>query len=146
MEGLGAADRLRGHPVALAAEGNDNPYSQAHFKTTKYMSDHPERFDSLAHAREWFDVFIAYYNHEHRRSGSGWHTPASVHFGAAEEVRDQTERHSRPSSSAGARTGSWGCWGFVVFGSTTLVRRAVPTWRITVCRAISLRGGSDTRP
>lgn len=53
------------------------------------MSDYPERFDSLAHAREWFEAFIAYYNHEHRHSGIGWHTPASVHFGTAEEVRDQ---------------------------------------------------------
>ncbi|MFB6600674.1 IS3 family transposase [Streptomyces diastaticus] len=68
---------------------NDNPYCEAHFKTTKYMSDYPERFDSLAHAREWFEAFIAYYNHEHRHSGIGWHTPASVHFGTAEEVRDQ---------------------------------------------------------
>jgi putative transposase len=68
---------------------NDNPYSEAQFKTTKYMSDYPERFDSLAHAREWFDAFTAYYNHEHRHSGIGWHTPASVHFGTAEEVRDQ---------------------------------------------------------
>ncbi|MGW2430945.1 integrase core domain-containing protein [Streptomyces sp. NPDC001226] len=68
---------------------NDTPYSEAHFKTTKYMSDYPERFDSLAHAREWFEAFIAYYNHEHRHSGIGWHTPASVHFGTAEEVRDQ---------------------------------------------------------
>ncbi|WP_033356503.1 integrase core domain-containing protein, partial [Kitasatospora aureofaciens] len=57
---------------------NDNPYSEAHFKTTKYMSDYPERFDSLAHAREWFDAFISYYNHEHRHSGIGLHTPASV--------------------------------------------------------------------
>ncbi|QIY77638.2 integrase core domain-containing protein [Streptomyces sp. RLB1-33] len=39
------------------------------------MADYPERFDSLAHAREWFDAFIAYYNHEHRHSGIGWHTP-----------------------------------------------------------------------
>lgn len=68
---------------------NDNPYSEAQFKTTKYMSDYPERFDSLAHARDWFDAFIAYYNHEHRHSSIGWHTPASVHFGTAEEVRDQ---------------------------------------------------------
>ncbi|WP_432182815.1 hypothetical protein [Streptomyces sp. NBC_00063] len=36
---------------------NDNPYSEAQFKTTKYMSDYPERFDSPAHAREWFDAF-----------------------------------------------------------------------------------------
>ncbi|WP_406271161.1 IS3 family transposase [Actinacidiphila glaucinigra] len=68
---------------------NDNPYSEAHFKTVKYMSDYPVRFDSLAHAREWFEAFITYYNHDHRHSGIGWHTPASVHFGTAEEVRDQ---------------------------------------------------------
>ncbi|MEV6498936.1 DDE-type integrase/transposase/recombinase [Streptomyces prunicolor] len=68
---------------------NDNPYSEAQFKTTKYMSDYPERFDSLAHAREWSDAFIAYYNHEHGHSGIGFHTPASAHFGTADEVRDQ---------------------------------------------------------
>ncbi|GAA3052325.1 hypothetical protein GCM10010519_81030 [Streptomyces lactacystinicus] len=68
---------------------NDNPYSEAQFKTTKYMADFPQRFDSLAHAREWFDAFISYYNHEHRHSGIGLHTPASVHFGTAEEVREQ---------------------------------------------------------
>ncbi|MEU8523361.1 DDE-type integrase/transposase/recombinase [Streptomyces sp. NPDC048577] len=39
---------------------NDNPANEAHFKSTKYMSDYPERFDSLAHAREWFEAFIAY--------------------------------------------------------------------------------------
>ncbi|CAG6394684.1 integrase core domain-containing protein [Streptomyces cocklensis] len=53
------------------------------------MADFPERFDSLAHAREWFEAFVAYYNHEHRHSGIAWHTPASIHFGTADEVRDQ---------------------------------------------------------
>ncbi|MFH9354951.1 transposase [Kitasatospora sp. NPDC017646] len=68
---------------------NDNPYSEAQFKTTKYTADHPERFDSLAHAREWMEAFTSYYNHEHRHSGIGPHTPASVHFGTADLVRDQ---------------------------------------------------------
>jgi putative transposase len=68
---------------------NDNPYSESQFRTTKYAADYPERFDSLTHAREWMDAFIAYYNHDHRHSGIGLHTPASVHFGTAEEVRDQ---------------------------------------------------------
>ncbi|WP_432182403.1 transposase [Streptomyces sp. NBC_00063] len=36
---------------------NDNPYSEAQFKTTKYMSDYPERFDSPAHAHERLDAF-----------------------------------------------------------------------------------------
>ncbi|MFD1662250.1 hypothetical protein ACFSL4_29670 [Streptomyces caeni] len=43
----------------------------------------------MAHAREWTDAFITYYNHDHRHSGIGLHTPASVHLGTAEEVRDQ---------------------------------------------------------
>ncbi|MFI6985196.1 IS3 family transposase [Embleya sp. NPDC050154] len=68
---------------------NDNPYSEANFKTIKYTGDFPGSFDSLAHAREWFEAFIAYYNHEHRHSGIGYHTPASVHFGTAGQVRDQ---------------------------------------------------------
>ncbi|GAA3485554.1 hypothetical protein GCM10018966_100870 [Streptomyces yanii] len=67
---------------------NDNPFSESQFRTTKYAPDYPERFGSLAHAREWMEAFIGYYNHEHRHSGIGLHTPASVHFGTAQEVRD----------------------------------------------------------
>ncbi|MFC4612913.1 transposase [Streptomyces maoxianensis] len=68
---------------------NDNPYSESQFRTTKYAADYPERFDSPAHARECMEGFIAYYNHDHRHSGICLHTPASVHFGTAEQVRDQ---------------------------------------------------------
>ncbi|MGW2435097.1 transposase, partial [Streptomyces sp. NPDC001640] len=50
---------------------NDNPYSESQFRTTKYAADYPERFDSLAHAREWMDAFTTYYNHDHRHSGIG---------------------------------------------------------------------------
>ncbi|MCX4775315.1 DDE-type integrase/transposase/recombinase [Streptomyces sp. NBC_01264] len=39
---------------------NGNPFSESQFRTTKYSADYPERFDSLAHAREWMDAFIAY--------------------------------------------------------------------------------------
>ena len=66
---------------------NDNPYSEAQFKTLKYVSDFPDRFGSLADAREFCDRFFTAYNHEHRHSGIGMHTPASVHFGTAAEVR-----------------------------------------------------------
>ncbi|MCY0923924.1 integrase core domain-containing protein, partial [Streptomyces sp. H27-G5] len=68
---------------------NDNPYIESHFKTAKYQSDFPQRFDSLTHAREWMEAFIASYNHDHRHSGVGYHTPASVHFGTAELIREQ---------------------------------------------------------
>ncbi|HVA10283.1 MAG TPA: IS3 family transposase [Acidimicrobiales bacterium] len=68
---------------------NDNPFSEAQFKTLKYCPSFPERFGSIADARAFCESFFAYYNHEHRHSGIGYHTPASVHYGTAEEVRTQ---------------------------------------------------------
>jgi putative transposase len=68
---------------------NDNPYSEAQFKTLKYAPVFPERFGSLADARAFAEEFFVYYNHEHRHSGIGLHTPASVHHGTATEIRAQ---------------------------------------------------------
>ena len=62
---------------------NDNPYSEALFKTLKYGPEFPERFGSLNQAREFMDTFTHWYNHEHRHTGIGLHTPADVHFGLA---------------------------------------------------------------
>ena len=56
---------------------NDNPYSEAQFKTLKNTPRFPERFASLDHARAFVDEFFAHYNH-HRHSGIGYHTPASA--------------------------------------------------------------------
>lgn len=67
---------------------NDNPYSEAQFKTMKYVPDYPHRFTSIGHARAWMEEFTTWYNHEHRHSGIGLHTPASVHYGTAEDIRD----------------------------------------------------------
>ncbi|MCD2100514.1 IS3 family transposase [Rhodococcus rhodochrous] len=62
---------------------NDNPYSESVFKTLKYGPGFPERFGSLSQAR-WFMIeFTEWYNHEHRHTGIGLHTPADVHFGLA---------------------------------------------------------------
>jgi putative transposase len=66
---------------------NDNPYSESQFTTLKYVPDFPDRFGSLAEARAFCEGFFNAYNHEHRHSGIGMHTPASVHFGTATEVR-----------------------------------------------------------
>jgi putative transposase len=68
---------------------NDNPYSEAQFKTLKYRPGFPERFGSLQDARAYAAVFFAWYNHHHRHSGIGLLTPADVHFGLAEERREQ---------------------------------------------------------
>ena len=71
---------------------NDNPYSEAQFKTLKYCPAFPERFGSIADARLFCESFFSYYNHEHRHSGIGYHTPASVHYGTAQEVRTQRKQ------------------------------------------------------
>lgn len=65
---------------------NDNPYSEAQFKTLKYSPEFPGTFGSLQDARAFCDGFITWYNHEHRHSGIGYHTPASVHYGTAELI------------------------------------------------------------
>jgi len=67
---------------------NDNPFSEAQFKTLKYVHDFPHHFNSLAEARIFCDGFFTEYNHVHHHSGIGWHTPASVHYGTYGQVDD----------------------------------------------------------
>jgi putative transposase len=64
----------------------DNPYSEAQFKTLKYRPGFPARFDSIEHARAFSREFFDYYNHQHRHSGIGLMTPATVHHGHAEQT------------------------------------------------------------
>jgi putative transposase len=66
---------------------NDNPYSEAQFKTMKYRPDYPDRFDSLDHARNWARAFFTWYNHEHHHTSLGLMTPTVVHYGQADEIR-----------------------------------------------------------
>ena len=68
---------------------NDNPYSEAAFKTLKYAPVFPDRFGSLSDAKAFCHTFFSYYNTEHRHSALGLHTPASIHFGTAKEIRAQ---------------------------------------------------------
>ena len=68
---------------------NDNPYSESWFKTLKYAPTFPQRFESIHHARDFMDEFVDWYNHEHRHSGIGLHTPADVFYGLAGEKDTQ---------------------------------------------------------
>jgi putative transposase len=79
---------------------NDNPYSEAHFKTLKYRPDYPDRFGSLADARHWARSFVAWYNDQHHHSGLGLLTPAVVHTGRAETVRQQHQAVLRQAYQA----------------------------------------------
>jgi putative transposase len=70
---------------------NDNPYSESQFKTLKYFPTFPRRFANIAAARSFCGGFFEHYNNEHRHSGIALHTPADVHFGLAEVVREKRQ-------------------------------------------------------
>jgi putative transposase len=65
---------------------DDNPFSEAQFRTLKYHHDFPDRFGSFEHTHEFLDRFFGWYNEEHRHSGIAMLTPAVVHRGQAEQV------------------------------------------------------------
>ena len=65
---------------------NDNPFSEAQFKTMKYRPDYPERFGDLLEARAWARDFFTWYNLAHHHSGIGLLTPAQVHYGQAPQI------------------------------------------------------------
>lgn len=65
---------------------NDNPFSEAQFKTTKYNPYFPGSFASIAEAREYFGLFFRWYNEEHHHSGIAMLTPATVHTARVDEV------------------------------------------------------------
>jgi putative transposase len=66
---------------------NDNPYSEAQFRTLKYRPDFPDRFGCIEDARAFCQRFFRWYNTEHRHSGIAWHTPQTVHYGQSETIR-----------------------------------------------------------
>jgi putative transposase len=66
---------------------NDNPYSEAQFKTLKYRPGFPARFTSIEAARAHCQDFFPWYNNEHRHGGLGLHTAADVHHGRAPAIQ-----------------------------------------------------------
>ena len=71
---------------------DDNPYSEAQFRTLKYCPTYPQRFGSLADARQWSQAFFTWYNHEHHHSGLSFLTPGVVHHGTAGRVLEARHR------------------------------------------------------
>jgi putative transposase len=68
---------------------NDNPYSEAQFKTLKYQPQFPKQFGSIEDARAFCCEFFGWYNQVHHHSGIGLLTPAQLHSGQAEQVQAQ---------------------------------------------------------
>ena len=71
---------------------DDNPFSEAQFKTLKYRPDFPARFGSLEDARAFCQTFFSWYNGAHRHSGIGLMTPSAVHHGRANTMREARQQ------------------------------------------------------
>jgi len=70
---------------------NDNPYSEAQFKTMKYRPDYPTRFGCLQDARAWAAEFFDWYNREHHHTGLALLTPAAVHFHRTDDIQQKRQ-------------------------------------------------------
>ena len=79
---------------------DDNPFSEAQFKTLTYRPDFPARFGSLDDARVFCQTFCSWDNGEHRHSGIGLMTPAVVHDGRANTMRDARQQGLMTASAA----------------------------------------------
>lgn len=76
---------------------NDNPFSEAQFKTMKYQPHFPGHFDGQDHARDYCHDFVIWYNQEHHHSGIAMMTPHDVHYGLA---LGKIERRTRTLAAA----------------------------------------------
>ena len=71
---------------------DDNPFSEAQFKTLKYRPDFPERFGCIQDAKAFCRDFFGWYNNVHYHSGLNWLTPAMVHDGHTGPVVQRRQR------------------------------------------------------
>ena len=65
---------------------DDNPFSEAQFKTLKYRPDFPDRFGCIEDARQFCRAFFPWYNNEHKHTGINLLSPTDVHHGEAESI------------------------------------------------------------
>jgi transposase InsO family protein len=85
---------------------DDNPYSEALFRTLKYRPDYPEQaFESLAAARAWMERFVRWYNTEHRHSAVKFVTPAQRHQGL--DVGLLAQRHATYQAARARHPQRW---------------------------------------
>ena len=80
------ADLTIGASHSRPRVSNDNPFSEAQFRTFKYRPEFPARFGSLEHARAISHDLFTWYNDAHHHSGLSYLTPAAVHYGRAPAI------------------------------------------------------------
>ena len=92
---------------------NDNPFSEALFRTCKYVPTWPERgFESIEAARAWVADFVRWYNGEHRHSALRFVTPDQRHRQQDRAILNQ--RHAVYQAARARNPERWSrdtrCW------------------------------------
>jgi putative transposase len=94
---------------------NDNPFSEAGFRTMKYRPGYPKVFTDLDAARAYIAEYVFWYDHQHKHSGIALFSPQQVHDGTWKQAWERRERalqryfdehperfHARPRTPAPA--------------------------------------------
>jgi transposase InsO family protein len=84
---------------------NDNPFSEALFKTVKYTAGYPDSFQTIEEARAWMVKFAGWYNHVHLHSGISYVTPMQRHSGR--DVAILAKRHATYAAARAAHPERW---------------------------------------
>ena len=121
---------------------DDNPFSEALFRTLKYVPSYPRKpFASRDAAWAWVERFVAWYNGEHRHSAIGFVTPDERHRGVDIDV---LASRRRVYEAARARTPSRWSRGIRAWSAPAEVALN-PRDRSTRARAASpLRSGAES--
>lgn len=100
---------------------NDNAYSEALFRTCKYVPGFPVNgFADLAVARQWVSKFVHWYNHKHRHSAIRFVTPIQRHDGDDEAVLAQRARLYEQARAANPERWSGGTRNWKPVGAVEL--------------------------
>lgn len=85
---------------------NDNPYSEAIFRTCKYCPSYPAGgFADIKDARTWVKEFANWYNYKHCHSGIKFLTPHHRHSGQGEEILEK--RHQLYETAKAKNPDRW---------------------------------------
>ena len=75
-----------------AGVSDDNPFSEAFFRTIKYFRNYPGSFVALTEGRNYFAKYFPDYNDEFRHSGIQFLSPSERHHGQEGKILDQRNR------------------------------------------------------